>query len=65
MPRAHYQTTTELNEHLPTLLLADNHAKPRKRLHGLTLREVVCAQWQKKPTICTSDPTHLTLGLYS
>jgi len=63
--RYHYQTTTELNEHLQTFLLAYHHAKRLKRLRGLTPHEFVCAQWQKNPTIFTCDPTHLTLGLYT
>ena len=62
--RFHYQTTEELNEHLQAFLLAYNHAKRLKTLHGLTPHEFVCAQWQKTPTIFTRNPTHLTLGLY-
>ena len=61
--RYHYQTTAESNEHLQAFLLAYNHAKRLKTLHGLTPHEFVCAQWQKNPTIFTQDPTHLTLGL--
>ncbi len=63
--RFHYQTTTELNEHLQTFMLAYNHAKRLKTLRGLTPHEFVCAQWQKNPTIFTRDPTQLTLGLYN
>jgi len=63
--RDHDQTTDELNAHLQAFLLAYTHAKRLKTLHGLTPHESVCAQWQKKPTIFTQDPTHLTLGLYS
>ena len=63
--RDHYQTTPELNEHLQAFLLADNHAKRRKTLRGLTPHEFVCAQWIKDPTIFTQDPTHLTPGLYT
>ena len=54
--RYHYQTTTELNEHLQTFLLAYNHAKQLKRLRGLTPHEYVCVQWQKNPTIFTREP---------
>ena len=61
--RFHYQTTNELNGHLQAFLLAYNHAKRLKTLHGLTPHEFVCAQWQKNPPIFTRDPTHLTLGL--
>ena len=65
--RFHYQTTQKLNEHLQICLLAYNHAKPLKTLRGLTTppHEFICAQWQKNPTICTRDPTQLTLGLYT
>ena len=63
--RYHDQTTDERNEHLQAFLLAYNHAKRLKTLHGLTPHEFVCAQWQKNPTIFTQDPTHLTLGLYT
>ena len=63
--RFHYQSTQELNEHLQAFLLAYNHAKRLKTLHGLTPHEFVCAQWQKNQTIFTRDPTQLILGLYS
>ena len=61
----HYRTTTELNEHLQTFLLAYNPAKRLKTLRGLTLHEFVCVQWQKNLTIFTRDPTHFTLGPYT
>lgn len=63
--RFHYQTTQELNEHLPAFLLAYSHAKRLKTLRGLTPQEFVCAEWQKSPVNFTKDPTHLTLGLYT
>lgn len=63
--RFHYQTTDELNEHMQAFLLAYNHAKRLKTLCGLTPHEFVCAQWQKNTTTFISDPTHLTLGLYT
>ena len=44
------QTTQELNEHLHAFLLAYNHAKRLKTLHGFTPHEFVCAQWQRNPT---------------
>ncbi|MGI4737306.1 MAG: IS481 family transposase [Janthinobacterium lividum] len=65
VPRYHYESTAQLNEHLQAFLLAYNHAKRLKRLRGLTPHELVCAQWQKNPTIFTRDPTQLTLGLYT
>ena len=63
--RFHYQTTDELNKHLPAFLLAYNHAKRLKTLRGLMPHEFGCVQWQKNPTIFTRDPTYLTLGLYT
>ncbi|MBD2768575.1 hypothetical protein IC235_11825 [Hymenobacter sp. BT664] len=36
-----------------------------KALGGLTPYELVCAQWQRNPTIFTRDPTRLIPGLYS
>lgn len=65
VPRYHYQTTDELNEHLQAFLLAYNHAERLKTLRGLTPHEFVCTQWQKNPTIFTQDPAQFTLGLYS
>lgn len=41
--RFHYQTTDELNKHLPAFLLAYNHAKRLKTMSGLTSHEFVCA----------------------
>ena len=43
--RFHYQSTQELNERLQAFLLAYNHAKRSKTLHGVTPHEFVCAQW--------------------
>ena len=63
--RYHYQTTTELNEHLQAFLLAYNHAKRLKRLRGKTPHEFICQQWHLNPTIFIRDPTQLTLGLYT
>ena len=63
--RDHYRTTTELNEHLQTFLLAYNPAKRLKTLRGLTPHEFICVQWQKNPTSFTRDPTHFTLGPYT
>ena len=60
-----YQTTNARNEPLHAFPLAYNHAKRWKTLRGLTPHEVVCAQWQKNPTIFTRHPAHLTLALYS
>ena len=43
--RDYYQTTDELNQHPQAPLLAYNHAKRLKTLHGLTPHEFVCTQW--------------------
>ncbi|SHL89108.1 integrase core domain-containing protein, partial [Hymenobacter psychrotolerans] len=63
--RYHYQTSAQLNEHLQAFLLAYNHAKRLKTLHGLTPHEFVCVQHQKNPAIFTQNPTQFTLGLYN
>jgi len=63
--RYHYQTTAQLNEHLPAFLLAYNHGKRLKRLRGKTPHEFICQQWHLNPTIFIHDPTHLPRGLYS
>ena len=59
----HYLTTAQLNDHLQAFLLACNHAKRLKTLHGLTPHEFVCAEWRKNKTAFSQDPTNLTLGL--
>ena len=58
MQRYHYESTTQLHEHLQTFSLAYNHAKRLKRLRGLTPHEFVGAQWQKNPLHPRPDPTH-------
>ena len=63
--RYHYQTTTQLNEHLQAFLLAYHHGKRLQRLRGKTPHEFICQQWRLKPTIFIRDPTHLTLALYT
>ena len=61
----HYQTTAQLNDHLQAFLLAYNHAKRLKTLHGRTPHEYVCAEWNKNKVVFSQDPTNLILGLYS
>ena len=51
--------------HLATFLIAYNFAKRLKTLKGLTSYEYICQQWQKQPQRFLSDPSHLTLGLYT
>ena len=59
----HDLTTAQLNDHLQAFLLAYNHAKRLKTLHGLTPHEFVCAEWHKNKTAFSQDPTNLILGL--
>jgi transposase-like protein len=61
--RYFYDTNRQLSEHLDTFLMAYNLAKRLKTLHGLTVYEYICKQWQEEPTRFHSDPYHLTLGL--
>ena len=61
--RLHYQTTTELNEHLQTFILTCNHPKRLKILRRLTPNEFARKQWQKTPAMFSLIPTHHTLGL--
>lgn len=63
--RYYYDTHQQLREHLTTFLLAYNFAKRLKTLKGLTPFEYICQQWQQQPERFLSDPSHLTLGLYT
>ena len=63
--RYYYDTHQQLREHLTTFLMAYNFAKRLKTLKGLTPYEYICQQWQKQPDRFLSDPSHLTLGLYT
>jgi len=63
--RYYYDTHQQLREHLATFLMAYNFAKRLKTLKGLTPYEYICQQWQQQPERFLSDPSHLTLGLYS
>ena len=61
----HYQTTAQLNDHLHAFLLAYNHAKRLKTLHGLTPHEFVCAEWHKNKSAFSQNPANFILGLHS
>ena len=61
--RYFYDTNRQLSEHLDTFLMAYNLAKRLKTLHGLTVYEYLCKQWQEQPNRFHSDLYHLTLGL--
>ena len=63
--RYYYDTHQQLREHLATFLMAYNFAKRLKTLKGLTPYEFICQQWQIHPERFLSDPSHLTLGLYT
>jgi IS30 family transposase len=63
--RYYYDTHQQLREHLTTFMMAYNFAKRLKSLKGLTPYDYICQQWQKQPERFTSDPSHLTLGLYT
>jgi transposase InsO family protein len=63
--RYYYDTHHQLREHLVTFLIAYNFAKLLKTLKGLTPYEYLCQQWQQQPDRFLSDPSHLTLGLYT
>ena len=63
--RYYYDTHEQLREHLTTFVMAYNFANRLKMLKGLTPFEYICQQWQQHPERFLSDPSHLTLGLYS
>jgi hypothetical protein len=46
-------------------MMAYNFAKRLKTLKGLTPYEYIWQQWQQQPERFLSDPSHLTLGLYT
>ena len=63
--RYFYETHRQLRDHLTTFLAAYNLAKRLKTLKGLTPYEFICRKWQEQPERFVSDPSQLTLGLYS
>lgn len=63
--RYFYKTHQQLRDHLTTFLAAYNFSKRLKTLKGLTPYEFIYQQWQEKPERFNSDPSHLTLGLYT
>ena len=63
--RYYYDTHQQLRDHLTTFLMAYNLAKRLKTLSGLTPYEYICQQWQQHPERFLSEPSHLTLGLYT
>jgi transposase-like protein len=63
--RYYYDTHQQLHKHLVTFLMAYNFAKRLKTLKGLTPFDFICQQWQQHPDRFLSEPSHLTLGLYT
>lgn len=63
--RFRYETTAQLNTHLPVFLRAYTFAKRLKRLKGLTPYEFICIEWRKNLTIFHQDLADLTLGPYT
>jgi transposase InsO family protein len=63
--RYYDDTHQQLRDHLMTFLLAYNFAKRLKTLKGLTSYEFICQHWQQQPERFLSNPSHLTLGLYT
>lgn len=63
--RYFYETHQQLLAHLTIFIQAYNFAKRLKTLKGLTPYEFICQQWQEQPERFLSDPSHLTLGLYT
>ncbi len=60
-----YANDQQLEDHPQTFLAAYTYGKRLKALKGLTPFEFICSQWQIHPDLFTSDPSHLTLGLYT
>jgi Integrase core domain len=58
-----YATHQQLQAPLDNVLKADNCAKRRKPLHGLTPDAYVVNCWQREPERVTVTPCHHTLGL--
>lgn len=63
--RYFYETHKQLQTHLETFMMAYNFAKRLKSLKGLTPYEYIHRIWQQEPGRFISEPSHLTLGLYT
>lgn len=63
--RYFYETHEQLQCHLETFMMAYNFAKRLKSLKGLTPYEYIHRKWQQEPERFVSEPSHLTLGLYT
>jgi transposase len=61
--RYHYESHSQLKQHLHTFLMAYNFAKRLKTLRGLTPYEHICKVWTEQPKRFRLNPLHHTLGL--
>ena len=61
--RYHYDSHTQLREHLATFLAAYNFAKRLKTLRGLTPYVYICKCWTQKPDQFRFDPIQHMPGL--
>jgi transposase InsO family protein len=59
----HYDSHSQLQNHLATFLNAYNFAKRLKTLHGLTSFQFICSCWQKDPLLFNFNPHHFFKGL--
>ncbi len=60
----HYDSHEQLRHHLNCFLDAYNFDKHLKILASLTPYQFICSYWQKEPGRFTSNPLHLSMGLY-
>lgn len=63
--RYHYDSHNQLRAHLSDFVAAYNFARRLKTLHGFTVYEFICKQWQKEPHRFTLNPIHQMPGLYT
>ena len=61
--RHHYDSHSQLRDHLADFLVAYNFTRRLKTLGGLTPYEFVCKAWTSQPDRFKLDPIHQTLGL--
>ena len=61
--RYHYDSQSQLREHLDDFVDAYNFGKRLKTLNGMTPFEYVCSVWTKQPDRFNINPAQLTMGL--
>jgi transposase InsO family protein len=59
----HYDTMTQLKQHLHDFLNAYNYAKKLKSLRFLTPMEKILLEWKNKPKLFHANPNHYSMGL--